>query len=393
MLPTTGASYLRRCVRSIYGNGPRDGELSFQSCFETRGKGKLYSMQPATAIKRPLEMFLSTYEAAKASKSIRNVLQDPTREDEREKFLINLHPAHRLAFKQFWATGILSPFSFDVGEFTHPNRLSFTAQGDWLGPSAFNPLRGHIVSRVLESGAKHKVEPADIMGCLFFHLKDELKEFAERVKLFSINIHLTQYNAKLLSRGITINALPFFKGHRFDRIDLSNVMDDVGIHEGTNGWGSLLNERNEHACIIMRSEKWFATQPKAIARAHPRILDLLRRKCQSLSLSHPPFGRILAQDIRSPVLSRLIHSLDAFLDHENAFQEFLRQHGIEGVLKTSGLRLRSTHKVHPKRYGVCLESANKLPEVSKDEFYNIFTIGAADFPVRFIELENDRRMK
>lgn len=54
------------------------------------------------------------------------------------------------------------------------------------------------------------------------------------------------------------------------------------------------------------------------------------------------------QDLRSPVLSRLVYSLDAFLDHERSFQEFLIQQGMQAAMVNSGLRLRNTHKVHAK---------------------------------------------
>jgi len=63
---------------------------------------------------------------------------------------------------------------------------------------------------------------------------------------------------------------------------------------------------------------------------------------------HTTLKRILTQDLRSPVLSRLVYSLDAFLDHERSFQEFLLQQGMESALSQSGLRLRNTHKVHAK---------------------------------------------
>lgn len=137
---------------------------------------------------------------------------------------------------------------------------------------------------MLESGAKHKVESADIMGCLFFHWKDELVEFAKRVKLFNVNIHMTQYNPKILCRGLAIGALQAFDKGKFDRIDLSSMIDTVGIQESLADWASLLNKQNIHACIVMRSEKWYTTQPKATARTNPRIVELLRRKCQNLSL-------------------------------------------------------------------------------------------------------------
>jgi len=66
---------------------------------------------------------------------------------------------------------------------------------------------------------------------------------------------------------------------------------------------------------------------------------------------HTTLKRILTQDLRSPVLSRLVYSLDAFLDHERSLQEFLLQQGMESALSKSGLRLRNTHKVHAK---VCI---------------------------------------
>ncbi|KAM6493584.1 hypothetical protein JOM56_011718 [Amanita muscaria] len=69
MLLATGAAYMRRGVRTTYGQGPKVGRLSFQICLDSRGKGRLHCMQMATAIKRPLEMFIS-YGANKASKSV-----------------------------------------------------------------------------------------------------------------------------------------------------------------------------------------------------------------------------------------------------------------------------------------------------------------------------------
>ncbi|KAF8621874.1 hypothetical protein AX15_007432 [Amanita polypyramis BW_CC] len=390
MLPATGAAYLRRCVRATYGQGPKAGRLSFQSSADTRGKGKLYCMQLSAAIKRPLEMFFSVYEVDKASRSVRSTLWNPHRADERGKFLTSLQPGHRLAFIRFWETGESPSISLDTAiDMRLVPRLSFSVQGDWLGQPEFNPLRSFDVSRVLESGRNHKIEPADIMGCLFFHLKDELMEFATRIKHFHINIHLTQFDPKILSRGLAIGALPAFDKGCFDRIDLSTMIDSVGVQESLTSWAPLLNRQNNHACIIMRSDKWYTTYPKATARTNPHIIELLRRKCQGLSLKHTGLKRILTQDLRSPMLSRLVHSLDAFLDHERSFQDYLNQQGMQSVLDKTGLQLRNMHRVHPKRYGVVVEFPDrKLPELTKEEFYNAFTLGAADFPVRFVEFES-----
>ncbi|KAK2464904.1 hypothetical protein APHAL10511_002980 [Amanita phalloides] len=258
-------------------------------------------MQLATAIKRPLEMFFSSYDVDRASKSVQRTLWAPHRAEERVKFLTSLWPGHRLAFIRFWETGIFAPFSFDLGECNDHAGCPSPPKANSLANPSSTTLRSFDVSRVLESGAKHKIESADFMGCLFFHLKDELAEFEARIKLLHINIHFTQFDPKVLSRGLAIGALPAFEKGKFDRIDLSTMIDSVGIQESLVAWAPLLNKQSHHACIIMRSEKWHTTQPRATTRTNPRIVDLLRRKCQSMSLKHATLRRILTQDHRSPV--------------------------------------------------------------------------------------------
>ena len=121
-LPETGAAYVRYCINLIYGEELNDREMSFQTTLKTKGQGKLYVAQPAAGIKRPLEMFSSTYNLAKATSNMLDVVQDPFRIDDRHKILSSLQPAHRLAMTRFWQTGVLSPFSMDLGAFKQPNR-------------------------------------------------------------------------------------------------------------------------------------------------------------------------------------------------------------------------------------------------------------------------------
>ena len=121
-LPETGAAYVRYCINLIYGEELNDGEMSFKTTLKTKGQGKLYSVQPATGIKRPLEMFSSTYNLAQATSNMLDVVQDPFCTDDRHKILSSLQPAHRLAMSRFWQTGILAPFSMDLSAFKQPNR-------------------------------------------------------------------------------------------------------------------------------------------------------------------------------------------------------------------------------------------------------------------------------
>lgn len=121
-LPETGASYVRHCANIVYEEDPRDGEMSFQTTLTTRGRGKLYSAQPAASIKRPIEMLFSSYSLARGMASKREVFQDPFLIDDRHKLLSSLRPPHRLALHCFWETGVLAPFSMDLNHFTSPNR-------------------------------------------------------------------------------------------------------------------------------------------------------------------------------------------------------------------------------------------------------------------------------
>lgn len=121
-LAEPAASYVRRCADLVYGGNSRAREISFQVAIDTRGRGKLYSAQPASSIKRVVEMLSSDYSLSKAAASMKNVFQDPFYADDREKLLLTLKPAHRLALHRFWQTGILAPFATDVRNLKSPNR-------------------------------------------------------------------------------------------------------------------------------------------------------------------------------------------------------------------------------------------------------------------------------
>ncbi|RDB16003.1 hypothetical protein Hypma_003582 [Hypsizygus marmoreus] len=387
-LPAASAAYLRGCICVIYGDGASDGDMSFQSSLRTRGAGRIHSMQTTIAMRRPLEMFLSTYELRKGIDSMQSVMFDPLREDNRDRYLTGLKPAHRLAVMHYWRSGILAPFSLEIKDFSQPNRLMFTANGGWLGHAGANPLHGWDVSDVRASGAKHGIDSADIFGCLFFHVKRELMEFARRMKEFHVDIHLTQFDSQVLSKGISIGVLPRFAEACFDRIETSNLVDERGVKDSLNNWGPLLNRNNEHACIIMHSRDWHLSQPKATAQSNPRAVEILIERCSHVPALELRLRHAFTQGAKSPAVMRLIQSLDAFIDHEEAFQEYLRSQHAGETAERLGLRLRGFNRINSKRFGVPMDAPKqKLPDLTRDAFYDIFTIGGADFPIRFVEFE------
>lgn len=149
-------------------------------------------------------------------------------------------------------------------------------------PEDANPLFGWDVADVQNSGIKHGASPEDILGCLFFHVKDELREFAKRVKELRIDIHVTSFDAGILSKGITIGALKAFEDASFDRILTSNLADSVGLRSCISDWGPLLNRENKFASILMQSKAWHTHQPHATAQWGPHAMKVLMEKCSKI---------------------------------------------------------------------------------------------------------------
>ncbi|KAJ7663921.1 hypothetical protein DFH06DRAFT_986293 [Mycena polygramma] len=390
VIPEAGAEYVKRCIDFIYASsGEFEADLSFHRCLDTRGEGKVYSVQPSAGIKRLLEMFQSNYTLSTALRSMKDTTLAPDRLDFREKYYAGLKPSHRMAFHRFRETGILAPFSLNTSNFTHPNRFLFSSQGIWMVPEDANALFGWDVADVQTSGIKRGASPEDILGCLFFHVKDELREFAKRVKELRIDIHVTSFDAGILAKGITIGALPAFEDASFDRILTSNLVDSVGLRACLSDWGPLLNRENKFASVIMQTKAWHTHQPHAAAQWGPHAMKVLEEKCSQIPGLEVKMKAVFAQGLRSPALFRIFESLDVFHDNEPAFQEYLNDQDTERAAEAYDLQLRSTHRVHPKRFGIPLNAPRwqRLPDLSSNEFYDLFTIGGANLPVRFLEFE------
>ncbi|KZP09097.1 hypothetical protein FIBSPDRAFT_243612 [Athelia psychrophila] len=84
---------------------------------------------------------------------------------------------------------------------------------------------------------------------------------------------------------------------------------------------------------------------------------------------------------------RIIAHADIFFDNSAPFEKFLHDNA-ESKAKSCDIRVRKRNNIHTRRLGIPLsKQQNKVPEVTPEEFYNIFTLGQADGPVRFVEFE------
>jgi hypothetical protein len=134
-----------------------------------------------------------------------------------------------------------------------------------------SPLAGWDLTSVFASGKRHGVDRNDVYGCLFFHVRDELREFGRRVRDFNIDFHLTQLPASGLSRGIRMGVFPPFHLGCFDRVETSNMVDSFGVATVLSDWAPLMNRQNEYATLLMYFMNW-SMKPRLEIEPTPGIL-------------------------------------------------------------------------------------------------------------------------
>lgn len=115
------------------------------------------------------------------------------------------------------------------------------------------------IPQVMESGKRHGTTRDDILGCLYFHVREQLQEFSRRMHRFKLNFVLRANDAVALAKDIqsgTVSRLP--KRITFDRIECSNITDKnyVGVPRLLEAWGSLLSPTNPHAAILGLFMNW-----------------------------------------------------------------------------------------------------------------------------------------
>jgi len=248
-------------------------------------------------------------------------------------------------------------------------------------------LHGWSIPVVQASGKRHGVNPNDIYGCLFFHVKDEFENFARRLRDFDITIHITAFDARTISKSISLDEFKPFGNNCFDRIETSNMADIIGIPRVLEDWGPLLNKRNKHATLLIYLMNWTMKQANATVLLNDKArVSLLPHVCSVLGMTNNP--NLEPGGFYSSSTLRIMESLDIFYDNSGAFREFLDKQEAKNKAKSHGIRLRSENRIHTKRFGIPLNKQHlKVPEMSTAEYYDIYCLGSAEHPLRFLEFE------
>ncbi|KAF9225919.1 hypothetical protein BS17DRAFT_777877 [Gyrodon lividus] len=312
---------------------------------------------------------LSTDEAQAEYERVRTA---PSRLDYRDRMYMGLKPSHRLAFLEFRRSGVVLPFGAINAHFNVPNPSLFSPAGEWLQTDYADPLGSWDLDQVFQSGKAHGAQAEDIYGCLYFFLSDQLRTFARRIREHRISFHVFNSDACALAEEVgkgTYLAYGIPSTVRFDRIDVSNIMDPnhVGTQLVLNMWGPLL-AKSDNSAFIGYFMNWMAYVEKgraidASSAVMRNILDMMIKNKRVQPGLDPSITVFLA-----------MRNVDTYYDNSKAFFKFLKNRGLEDAQRETKLKLRAKHKIVPHRLRTPVNGrSDALPRFADDETWYRYT--------------------
>jgi hypothetical protein len=196
----------------------------------------------------------------------------------------------------------------------------------------------------------HGCTEEDIIGCLFFHVRDELIAFAKRLRTFNITIRISDVDARDLA-GMLQADISAGKLRAFDRIEVSNIIDVeyVGMKRVLADWGPLLNKDNKHAALVGVLLNWHVNEPRGTPYS---ASDAVRRETLHAVIQkefpgadRQEMARVMGGGPNSPALMAVVGSLGMVHENSAAFQSYLRKQQVDKSARAVGLRMRTTHKI------------------------------------------------
>ncbi|KZV61894.1 hypothetical protein PENSPDRAFT_642878 [Peniophora sp. CONT] len=294
------------------------------------------------------------YDAGQATNELARVRFDPSRVDLHHRIYCRLEPSHRLSLNEFRRFGLVLPLGAHNAHFSTPNSFLFSPRCELLLSDFSSPLNGWNVEEVIKSGIAHGTTREDVYGCLYFHVSDALREFSSRLSRFHVDFKLFQGDAlslasrirdgKLVSAGLPAST-------RFDRIDVSNVMDSnyAGVAPVIKAWGPLLR-KSPTSTMLGYFMNWpnppYYTGPDS--ERSKQIIEELERA-----------GRVCSPN-----------DVHAYTDTLQSFENFLTACGLKKALREAGLQRKTVHTIVPPRMFVPTAAPfNTLPKFSDESWY------------------------
>ncbi|KAH7096087.1 hypothetical protein BKA62DRAFT_720618 [Auriculariales sp. MPI-PUGE-AT-0066] len=310
----------------------------------------------------------------------------PSRVDHRDRFFQRLRPSHRAAMLEWRRFGLLLPFGAPNAHLNIANKMLLNPNGQLLVNDSASPLNGWNIEDVIASGKQHGAPEEDIFGCLYFHVRHQLAEFAQRLRRFHVQIRLSNLDARELAAQS--------KSQKFDRIEVSNICDleYVGIRHVLEDWAPLLNPANPHSAIICLFMNWSVNEPNAAADqggAVPNLSNLI----STVMTKHYPgasrqeIGQRIAADTGRSTLFGLMSSLNLVYDNSAAFNSYLKKQRLTEVTRTLDVQMRAINTIAPSRtLAVLGTGVDALPDVSTNEkWYRASALSGVCSLERYVE--------
>ncbi|KAK0202285.1 hypothetical protein DFS33DRAFT_882083 [Desarmillaria ectypa] len=320
----------------------------------------------------------STLDPASTNIALNNIMNAPERADYRDRYYEAIRPSHRVAFERWRSFGLVLPFGATNSHMAMPNKWLF-ADGHLMLNDSANPFEGWNLDETFKAGKDHGTTEDDLIGCLFFYVKDQLVEFSNRLRRFKIQIYSSDQDARVLQRTL--------KGHAsfpqsFDRIEVSNVVDKnyVGMSL-LSDWGPLLNKANPHAAIIGLFMNWTNWKESGNALSSGSSTSRAMKKMTSC-----PYAG-LSSNLSPGKVMGIMNNLNMFHDTSYAFEEYLRDEKEAVIARKVGLHRRRIHKIVPHRcYAHLGMEQSELPCIdSPQRWYRVASLGGMTYFERYVE--------
>ncbi|TFK38372.1 hypothetical protein BDQ12DRAFT_705388 [Crucibulum laeve] len=358
----------------------------------------LHSVLLPETMKYFLHFVSSEMSIGDAQEEYDRVRMASSRRDYWDRMYAGLNPSHRLALQEFRRFGIVLPFGAPNAHFNVPNQSLFSYDGKWLQRDFADPLEGWDISEVIAAGGAHGAQPEDTYGCQYFFLSDQLRDFARRLRKFKVSFLVSSFDVRALCLGIRENTFSDYgipSSVRFDRIHVSNILDHnyVGIRQVLSDWAPFLAE-TKSAAIVGYFMNWVALQKNGRASSQTSssviggLVDKLKQQGrltgQNLLENKnalPNFGDLgMIMYLSTP-------TLEAVYDNSKAFATFLKNQGLDTILRETKLKKRQRHTIVPHRLGAPLHgSPETLPEFLDDtSWYHYIRLSRISWYERYVE--------
>lgn len=319
---------------------------------------------------------------AVANNALNDIMNAPERVDYHDRYYAGLKPSHRLALKQWCSYGLVLPFGAINAHMAIPNPWLFTHDDRLMLNDGAHPFDGWDFDEMFNAGKALGTTEEDLIGCLFFYVKEQLVEFSKRLRRFKMQIYVSDKDARQLPK--TLKSRPTFP-QSFDRVEVSNIVDKnyVGMSV-LSDWGPLLNKANPHAAIIGLFMNWHIWKKSAnYMSSSVSFNDAMKRMSSCPSAGFSPSG-LFPLDRK---VTEMMKTLTIFHDTSTSFEEYLKDEKEDDTASKAGLQRRRINRIVPHRLFAKLGAGHsELPVIdSPERWYKVACLSGAAYYERYVE--------